>query len=81
MVGTHRSGRAEAPTQTERMRPLWAHVGSQVDKPGSPVAVQTVDCEKLWNLEVFLGAEEEEGCHGCRCVLLKELLQQISRLL
>jgi len=55
-------------------------VGSQADKPRSHVALQTIDCEELWNLEVPLGAEEGEGCHGRRCVLLRELLEQMARL-
>ena len=27
-----------------------------------------------------MGPEGGEGCHGCRCVLLKELLEQMARL-
>lgn len=76
MVGTDRSGQAEAATQTERTQPLWAHVGN----PRAHVAVQTVDCEELRNLEVPLGPEEGEVSHGCKCVLLKELPEQMARL-
>uniref|UniRef100_A0A8B9C455 SGNH hydrolase-type esterase domain-containing protein n=1 Tax=Anser brachyrhynchus TaxID=132585 RepID=A0A8B9C455_9AVES len=80
MVGTRCSGRSEAATQTEEMVPLWAHVGTQMDPLRGEVAVQTGDCGELRNLETHLGPEGGEGCHGCRCALLKELLKQVAGL-
>lgn len=36
------------------------------------------DCGELYNLEIPADPEEGEGCHGCMCVLLKELLEQMA---
>ena len=77
MVGTHRSSRAEAATQTEG---TYASLDSCVHPGGQPMGeapVQTTNCGELHNP---LGPEGGEGCHGCRCVLFKELLEQMARL-
>ena len=64
----------------EGTRPLWAHVGTQVDPLRGDVAVQTGACGELQNLEAPLGPEGREGCRGGRCALLKELLEQMAGL-
>lgn len=51
-----------------------------MDNLRGEVAIQTTDCGELHNLEVPLGPEGGEGCHGCRCALFKELLEQMARL-
>lgn len=79
-MGTCHSGQTESVTQIEGTQILWAHVCTQVDNPRSEAAVQTTDSGELCNLEVHLGPEGGEGCCGCRCVLLKELLEQMARL-
>lgn len=71
----------EAATQTEGTQPLWAHACTEVDNPRGEAAVPTTDCGELCNLDVPpMGPEGGEGCHGCRCVLFKELLEQMARL-
>lgn len=60
---------------------LWADLRTQTDLLRSKKAVQTFGSGELQNLEVTHGTEVDEGCHGCRCVQLDDLSEQLIRLI
>lgn len=78
MVSVHRSRRAEAETQREVLQPACAGTSAQTGLPRTGIAVQTLGCTGLQQLEVPLAPEGRGGYRSCMRAQLEQLFKQAA---